>query len=53
MQQFRRMRSLQKFFALHSSVHNHFNNERHLNRREEFGRQRSAALSNRQQPYAA
>jgi putative transposase len=26
MQRFRRMRSLQKFVSLHSSVHNHFNN---------------------------
>ena len=27
---FRQMKSLQKFFAVHSSVHNHFNLERHL-----------------------
>ena len=30
MLRFRRMRSLQKFAAVHSSVHNHFNQERHL-----------------------
>ena len=30
MLRFRRMRSLQKFAAVHSSVHNHFNLERHL-----------------------
>ena len=34
MQRFRRMRSLQKFVALHSSVYNHFNNERQLNSRD-------------------
>jgi putative transposase len=30
MLRFRRMRSLQTFAAVHSSVHNHFNQERHL-----------------------
>ena len=30
MQRFRQMRTLQKFAAVHSSVHNHFNQERHL-----------------------
>jgi putative transposase len=30
MQRFRYKRSLQKFAAIHSSVHNHFNRERHL-----------------------
>ncbi len=30
MQRFRRMRSLQKFAAVHSSVCNHFNQEHHL-----------------------
>ena len=30
MLRFRRMRSLQKFVAVHASVHNHFNQERHL-----------------------
>jgi len=30
MLRFRLMRSLQKFVAIHSSVHNHFNQERHL-----------------------
>ncbi len=30
MLRFRRMRSLQKFATVHSSVHNHFNQERHL-----------------------
>ena len=45
MQRFRRMRSLQKFAAVHSSVHNHFNLERHLNSRENFKLNRAAALS--------
>ena len=30
MLRFRRMRTLQKFAAVHASVHNHFNQERHL-----------------------
>lgn len=44
MSRFRRMRSLQKFAAAHSSVHNHFNLDRHLNRRDRFKNQRNAAL---------
>lgn len=53
MQRFRRMRSLQKFVSLHSSVYNHFNNERHLNPRDQFKLQRSAALQEWQQLCAA
>ena len=45
MQRFRRMRSLQKFAAVHSSVHNHFNLERHLYSRANFKLNRDAALS--------
>ncbi|MBD3676835.1 MAG: IS6 family transposase [Rhodobacteraceae bacterium] len=45
MLRFRRMRSLQKFAAVHSSVHNHFNQERHLCSRENFKMNRSAALA--------
>ena len=30
MLRFRQMKSLQKFAAVHSAVHNHFNKERHL-----------------------
>ncbi len=44
MQRFRRMRSLQKFAAVHSSVHNHFNQERHLYSRKNFKLNRAAAL---------
>ena len=45
MQRFRRMRSLQKFASVHSSVHNHFNLERHLYSRANFKLNRTAALS--------
>ena len=42
---FRRTRSLQKFVAVHSSVHNHFNQERHLYSRSNFKLNRTAALA--------
>ena len=45
MLRFRRMRSLQKFAAVHSSVHNQFNQERHLYSRENFKFNRAAALA--------
>src|SRR5579872_2676759 len=45
MHRFRRTRSLQKFAAVHSSVYNHFNQERHLYKRSTFRQRRSAALS--------
>ena len=45
MLRFRRMRSLQKFASVHSSVHNHFNQERHLYSRENFKLNRTAALA--------
>ncbi len=44
MLRFRRMRSLQKFAAVYSSVHNHFNREHHLNQRDRFKESRTAAL---------
>jgi len=44
MLRFRRMRSLQKFVAVHSSVHNLFNAERALNSRANFKVNRSVAL---------
>jgi putative transposase len=44
MLRFRRMRSLQLFAAVHSSVHNHFNLERHLNDRNWFKESRQTAL---------
>jgi len=45
MLRFRRMRSLQKFAAVHSSVHNHFNQERHLYSRANFKLNRTVALA--------
>jgi len=53
MQRFRSMRSLQKFAAVHSSVHNHFNLERHLYSRENFKLNRAAALAEWRQLGAA
>ena len=44
-QRFRQMRCLQKFAAVHSSVRNHFNQERHLYSCENFKLTRSAALA--------
>ncbi|WP_170611117.1 DDE-type integrase/transposase/recombinase, partial [Ruegeria arenilitoris] len=45
MQRFRRMRSLQKFASVHSSVYNHFNQERSLASRDIFKLTRTAALA--------
>jgi putative transposase len=45
MLRFRRMRSLQKFAAVHASVSNHFNQERSLSRRGIFKRKRAVALA--------
>ena len=53
MLRFRRMRSLQKFAAVHSSVHNLFNQERHLSSRNIFKLNRSAALDEWRQIFAA
>ena len=44
MASFKDIKTLQKFAAAHASIHNHFNQERHLNSRETFKRNRSAAL---------
>ncbi len=43
MPRFRRMRSLRKFSAVRSSVHNHFNPERHLYSQTNFKPNRAAA----------
>jgi len=53
MQRFRLARSLQKFTAVHSSVCNHFNFQRHLISRNDFKIQRDAALVEWQQLCAA
>ena len=49
MYRFRLERSLQKFTAVHSSVCNHFNFQKHLISRDEFKMQRNAALVGWQQ----
>jgi putative transposase len=45
MLRFRRMKTLQKFASVHGTVHNHFNQERHLISREQYKARRSAAFS--------
>ncbi|MFD1193842.1 IS6 family transposase [Seohaeicola saemankumensis] len=45
MLRFRRMRSLQKFAAVHASVYNHFNQDRSLSTRSKFKLNRAAALA--------
>ena len=44
MARFRDIKTLQKFASVHASIFNHFNHEGHLNRREIFKQNRSAAL---------
>jgi len=45
MAKFRTPATLQKFAAVHASVHNHFNQERHLHTRKNFKLNRTAALA--------
>jgi putative transposase len=45
MLRFRRLHSLQKFVAVHSSVHNLFNTERSLSSRPRYKQARAAALA--------
>jgi putative transposase len=45
MLKFRDLKTLQKFAAIHASIHNHFNFDRHLTTREIFKRNRAAMLS--------
>ena len=42
---FRRAKTLQKFVAMHSQIHNHFNLARHLVSRETYKQRRSVALA--------
>ena len=42
---FRDIKTLQKFASVHASIHNHFNHERQLNRRDIFKQNRSAPLA--------
>ena len=39
------VKTLQKFASVHASIHNHFNQDRHLNRRDIFKQNRAAALA--------
>ncbi len=45
MARFRDIKTLQKFSAVHASIHNHFNQERHLYNRRNFKLNRSTALA--------
>ncbi len=45
MARFRDIKTLQKFAAVHASIHNHFNHQRHLNRRDIFKQARAAAVA--------
>ena len=45
MARFRDIKTLQKFASVHSSVYNHFNHQRNLNRRHIFKQYRAAALA--------
>ena len=45
MAKFRSATALQKFASIHASVHNHFNQERHICNRENFKLKRTAALA--------
>ena len=45
MARFRDIKTVQKFAATHASIHNHFNQERHLYNREDFKLNCSAALA--------
>ena len=44
MLRFRRMRSLQKFASMHSSVHNHFNHQRNIETTTRFKQLRNTAF---------
>ena len=45
MARFRDPKTLQKFTAVDASIHNPFNQDRHLNRRNIFKQNRSTALA--------
>ena len=44
MARFRDIKTLQKFASVHASIYNHFNHQRHLNRRDTFKQARATAL---------
>jgi len=45
MARFRDIKTLQKFASVHALIHNHFNLDRHLNDRDVFKQNRTAALA--------
>ena len=45
MSKFRDIETLQKFASVHASIHNRFNFNRHLNRRDVFKQNQFSALS--------
>ena len=45
MARFRNIKTLQKFAAIHASIHNHFHQNRHLTRRDIFKQNRSVSLA--------
>ncbi len=49
MARFRDIKTLQKFASVHASIYNHFNHQRHLNRRDTFKQARATALAGWQQ----
>ena len=53
MAKFRNAKSLRKFASIHSSIHNHFNQERHLYNRQTFRLNRAVALAEWRQLLAA
>ena len=45
MARFRDIKTVQKFASVHASIHNHFNHQHHLNRRDIFKQARATALA--------
>ena len=45
MGRFRDIKTLQKLAFVHASIHNHFNHQRHLNRRNTFKQERDVTLA--------
>jgi hypothetical protein len=52
MAKLRDIETLQKFASVHASIHNHFHQDRHLNRRTIFKRRRSGRNGVRRSPSA-
>ena len=50
MARFRDIKTLWKFASVHASIHNQFNQDRHLNRRDIFKKNRSAAMADWRRP---